>query len=129
MIEWFFILLFGHCLADTTFQTQVMARGKNRNNPIDLTRVPVGQKPVRLWSMWLTHHSMIHGGVVWLLTSNVYLGMIEAISHWIIDFFKCDGKYSPNVDQSLHLIMKVFYCIFLLSNESCNSLLQGGISI
>ncbi len=113
MIEWFFILLFGHCLADTSLQTSHMAKGKSRHNSIDVSRVPVGQKPMKLWYMWLTHHSMIHGGVVWLLTNNVYLGMIESISHWIIDFFKCDNKYNPIVDQLLHLGIKVIYCILI----------------
>lgn len=116
MIELFFILSFGHSLADTALQKSDMITGKRRSTAIDMSKVPKGQKPLKLWWMWLTHHSLIHGGVVWILTRNVYLGMVEFISHWIIDFFKSEGKYNPIVDQALHLIMKIIYCIIIVKN-------------
>ena len=113
IITWFWVLLAGHCLSDTSLQTNAMGGGKNRNKGIDYTRVPAGQKPLNLWYMWLTHHSCIHGLVVYLLTQNVYLGMIETLSHWIIDFFKCENKYGPHIDQMLHLLFKLGYAIYL----------------
>jgi len=113
-IKMFFMLVFGHCLADTALQPDPMAKGKFRNREIDMSRVPKGQKPLNLWAMWLTHHAMIQGGMTALITRNVWIGMIEAISHWIIDFFKCENKYNPNIDQLLHLGMKVIYCVILI---------------
>ena len=109
MLEWFFVFVFGHCLADTALQPVAMAKGKNRHTPIDLSVVPKGQKPLKLWGMWMTHHSMIHGGVVYLLTGSFLFGVMEATSHWAIDFFKSESKYDPYVDQALHLGMKIVY--------------------
>lgn len=108
-----FMLLFAHCISDTTFQTSFMAQGKVRNRPIDMSRVPAGQKPMNLWYMWLTHHAVIHGGMVALVTGRYEFGIIETISHWIIDFFKCEGKYNPVVDQLLHLGCKVVYIVLI----------------
>ncbi len=107
------LLTAGHCLADTTLQTDFMARGKKRTRKIDLSRVPEGQTPLNLWWMWLTHHAMIHGLVVAVLTGNPILGMIETTGHWVIDFCKGENYYSPYVDQSLHILMKVGYVIYL----------------
>lgn len=113
MLKLFFLLIFGHCLADTSLQTEFMAKGKNRNRPVDLSRVPPGQKPIKLWWMWLTHHAIIQGGVVCIITGSLLFGVMETISHWVIDFYKCESKYSPYEDQAMHLLMKVFYIILL----------------
>jgi len=112
-IYWFWLLVAGHCIADTTFQTDFMARGKNRHGVIDLSRVPKGQKPIRLWWMWLMHHAMVHGLIIYLLTGRPLLGMIETASHWIIDFGKCENWYNPYIDQLLHISMKVIYVIVI----------------
>ena len=114
LLAWIWILIAGHSLADTVFQPDAMGRGKNRNREIDLSRVPKGQKPLNLWPMWLTHHSLIHGLVVYLLTGKVFLGMIETCSHWIIDFGKCDNLYDPYMDQFLHIGVKVMYAMVLM---------------
>lgn len=111
MITMLLLLISGHCLADTALQPEKMEKGKNRNNPIDLSRVPKGQKPLKLWWMWLLHHSMIHGGIVYLITGNALCFVLEIVSHWVIDFFKCDNKYDPYVDQSLHIWMKTVYLL------------------
>jgi len=113
MINLFFLLVFGHCIADTSLQTDSMARGKSRHNPIDPNKVPKGQKPMKLWYMHLSHHSMVHGGIVYLLTGSFLFFYLEIISHWIIDFFKCESKYSPIEDQLLHLSMKSLYIVLL----------------
>jgi hypothetical protein len=107
ILETAFLLIVGHCLADTALQPTAMAIGKNRNRPIDPERVPPGQKPLNLWWMWLTHHSFIHGGVVFLITGSVFFGLYETYTHWMIDFFKCENKYSPLGDQLLHLVVKL----------------------
>lgn len=113
-LKLFFLLVFGHCLADTALQPDRMGRGKSRHNPIDMNRVPVGQKPIHLWWMQLTHHSMIHGGIVCIITGSLLFGIIEVMGHWIIDFFKCESKYSPYGDQALHLGMKLIYILLTI---------------
>ncbi len=112
-IQLLWLLIAGHCLADTALQPDVMAKGKRRQE-IDLSRVPKGQKPVNLRFFWMTHHAMIHGLIVCLITQNIYLGMAETILHWGIDYGKCENLYSPYGDQALHILTKVFYIIILL---------------
>ena len=90
-----------------------MGRGKNRNAKIDLSRVPNGQKPIHLWAMWLTHHAMVHGLIVYLLTGIPLLGMIETLSHWAIDFGKCENWYNPYMDQFLHIGFKIMYVVLI----------------
>lgn len=108
-----FLLICGHSLADTALQPDRMGRGKSRHNPIDLSKVPVGQKPLNLWAMQLTHHSLIQGLVVCIITQSLLFGVMEVISHWIIDFFKCENKYNPYVDQSFHISMKIVYTLLI----------------
>ena len=99
-----------------------MAKGKNRNREINWLKVPKGQPPMNLWIMWLTHHSMIHGlvtmGIIYLITRNLVfsciIGIIETVSHWIIDFGKCENWYNPIVDQLLHIGIKIWYVIALV---------------
>lgn len=110
-MEQLFLLICGHSLADGALQPTNMAKGKRRNAPIDMSKVPKGQKPMRLWWMWLCHHSLIHGGIVYLITNNIWFGLIETISHWVIDYFKSENVYNPNVDQGLHIGMKIIYCL------------------
>lgn len=114
MIKMLFLLVCGHCLADTALQPEKMEIGKNRNRPIDPSRVPPGQKVLKLWWMWLGHHAFIHAGVVCLVTGSLLFGIIEVISHWVIDFLKCDNWYTPYEDQIFHLGIKVIYVILYI---------------
>ena len=66
-LTFLFLMIACHCLADTALQSDFMAKGKNKNRPIDPARVPPGQKPLNLWYMWLTHHAMIQALVLWVL--------------------------------------------------------------
>lgn len=114
-METFFIVLFyllvAHALCDFSLQTEPMAKGKNRNRPIDLTSIPPGQKPQVVWYHWLTAHAFIHGGAVGIVTGVWWLGVLETIAHWTIDFFKCENKYGINTDQGLHLGCKLLWAI------------------
>ncbi len=118
-----FLFLCGHSLADAVMQTNTMALGKRRNKSIDMNKVPVGQKPMNLWYMWLTHHALIHGLIVWsivyLFTKNYIiattLGIFETVAHWIIDFLKSEGLFNPITDQLLHLGTKSIYIIYLMT--------------
>lgn len=105
----FLTLAAGHFLADYPLQPDAMARGKNRNTPIDLSKIPAGQKPATLWPWFLTAHAAVHGLTVLLLTFNAWFMLAEFILHWIIDYHKTGNKFGPHVDQSLHLACKASY--------------------
>ena len=95
----FFLLIFAHTLADTSLQTSSMARGKNRHRASDL----------HAWPFWLAAHSIIHGGLVYLVTGSLEYGIIEIVLHVLIDFFKCEKRYGCTIDQALHGICKLIY--------------------
>ena len=108
-VENFWQLLVGHALADFALQSDVMAKGKNRHVPVDLSKIPPGQKPMMVWPYWLVSHALIHGGVVAYITSNYYLGMAEAACHLVIDVLKCENITNIHVDQALHVACKAVW--------------------
>lgn len=106
-----FQFLVGHALADFVLQTEVMAKYKNWNNP---SPTPVGQAQMPCWLYWLSAHSLIHGGVVMLITGYPLLGIAEALLHGVIDYMKCDSVINLHVDQALHILCKVAWILILL---------------
>ena len=108
MFELLFLLLLGHAFADFVFQTDAMAKGKNRHNK---TTPPPGAVYQPSWYYWLTSHAFIHGGMVYFITGMFFLGLAELVCHWIIDFFKCENKYGIHVDQALHLTCKIIWLL------------------
>jgi hypothetical protein len=50
---------------------------------------------------------------VFLITGNVLLGLIETLSHWIVDFLKCEGRLSLHQDQAIHVAFKIIYAALL----------------
>jgi len=111
-LELFFKLYIAHALADFALQTDAMAKGKNRHNKPDY--IPAGQKFVPCWHYWLTAHALIHAGGVWWATGIMWLGLVELVMHWLIDFLKCEGLTNPNQDQFLHFVCRLAYCPFVL---------------
>lgn len=103
MIEVFALLVFAHALADYPLQGDFLARGKNRTAPI--LGVP--------WQHPLAAHSIIHGGLVGLITGSIWLGVAETICHAAIDDAKCRGKIGYHADQALHIICKVIWIVIL----------------
>ena len=61
------------------------------------------------WLYYLWGHGLMHGGGVYIVTGNVYLGLAEAVAHTIIDYLKCEGKFGMVVDQSLHMLCKLIW--------------------
>lgn len=108
-LETLFLLMVGHALADFVLQPEAMGYGKNRNSEIHDNE----QALFPHWGYWMTGHSLIHGGIVFLITGNVLLGIIETLTHWIIDFLKCEGKLSLHQDQTLHMVFKVLYAALI----------------
>jgi ABC-type transport system involved in cytochrome c biogenesis permease subunit len=104
MLTLVFFLLASHALFDFPLQGDVVAREKSRHSRSEL------QKHVP-WFYWLTAHAFCHALGVALVTGSVWLGLMELVSHWVIDFFKCEGRYSIHTDQTLHLLCKLAWAI------------------
>lgn len=99
-----FLFIVMHALLDFPLQGDAVAVNKNPNANTEL------QKHVP-WYYWLGSHAFVHGGGVWLITNSVFLGMCEVGAHFVIDYFKCKGKYSIHGDQMLHIACKVLWTI------------------
>lgn len=95
-----FLLLAAHAVCDYPLQGEAVAINKNRNAKTEL------QKHVP-WYYWLASHALMHGGAVALITGSAGLGLAETVAHFLIDFGKCEGKYSIHVDQYLHIACKI----------------------
>jgi len=113
MIELFLYLIMGHALADFALQPEVMAKGKNRNRPVDMSKIPPGQKIQTVWPYWLTSHALIHGGVVDLITGSFELALAETVIHWLIDFMKCENITGIHADQFFHALCKAAWVLML----------------
>lgn len=102
----FFALLVGHALVDYPLQAGPMATEKCRHSTSAL------QKAVP-WYYWLTAHALCHGGAVFLITQSLFLGVLETVVHWFIDFAKCEKWINVHVDQALHVACKIVWCILI----------------
>ena len=100
-------LILGHFVADFAIQTDTVAINKcpNNNSKININ-----------WSWWMTGHVSLHGLIVFLITGNSYLAFAEAIIHFLIDYLKCMGKFNLLIDQTLHIICKMIWVLFIISN-------------
>ena len=105
----FFQLLIGHAVADFVFQSDTMAIAKSRHGQLEKAH---GEN-FPPWYYWLTAHSLIHGGAVYLLTGNVVFGLIETVLHWSIDFTKQERWINFHQDQALHILCKILYCTLI----------------
>jgi hypothetical protein len=92
---------------DFPLQGDAVAINKNRHSKTEL------QKHIP-WYMWLTAHAFSHGFAVALITHNLFLGLMEVASHWIIDFFKCEKLFNIKADQALHILFKALYVCLLM---------------
>lgn len=104
-VELFAALIVAHAICDYPLQGDFLAKAKNRTAPI--AGVP--------WQQALGAHAIIHGGAVGLLTGVWWLGVAEAVAHWIIDDAKCCGVFTFNQDQLLHVAFKAFWVTLALA--------------
>lgn len=93
-----FLLVFGHCLADYALQSPEMQHAKNST-----------KNPKEIWIPVLFAHSMIHAGIVYLITFKLGLAIYQLVVHFIIDDLKCrgkltDGRFPFAKDQFLHIL-------------------------
>lgn len=102
----FFALLVGHAIADFPLQAGPMAAEKCRHSTSALQRaVP--------WFYWLSAHALVHGGFVYGITGSLFLGLLETVVHWLIDFAKCENWFGIHVDQALHVGCKAVWCVLI----------------
>ena len=116
LLDALFLLVFGHALADFVLQPEAMGYGKNRNDKIHDTEHSLFPN----WWYWLTAHSLVHGGVVYLISATLLgasaallLGIVETVAHWLTDFSKCENWISVHQDQAIHISLKVLYAFLI----------------
>lgn len=97
----FWWLLCGHALCDYPLQGDFLAKGKNHKAP----------NPGVPWWICLAAHALIHGGAVAVVTGSAILGVLEFSIHCLIDYGKCDGWYSFEIDQGFHVVCKIAWAI------------------
>ena len=131
IIETFLVLWFLHALADFTFQTEIMAKLKNRNTDkkrkdlwiyeqnevipaMRTLHIPDGQKYQLTWYYWLSAHALIQGGLIYIIFGNLWIFIMEIIAHFTMDFIKCSGKTNIHQDQVMHISLRVLYTSILV---------------
>lgn len=105
------LLVVAHCLCDFPLQGEFLSRAKRRGGVVG---VP--------WWIALTAHAIIHAGAVWIITGLAFVGLIELVAHWLIDYWKCSrGDFGTAeqealfaLDQALHLACKFGYVVGLV---------------
>lgn len=99
MIARILLLFAGHALCDYPLQGEFLAKGKNHKAPI----------PGVPFYHCLLAHSLIHAGMVYLVTRSIWLAFAELIIHTITDWSKCQGLVSFNQDQAVHYACKILW--------------------
>jgi hypothetical protein len=108
LFETFFLLLFGHFLADFPLQGEYLSRTKDPT-----------QNEFGIWFISMFAHSMIHAGIVFVLTGSTALAGLMLITHFFIDYAKCQGWFGTGQigyvrDQMFHylilFLIAVVYC-------------------
>ncbi len=94
-----------HALADFPLQGDYLAKQKNRKQADSFS----------VWVIALSAHSMIQAGGVWLVSGSLAFGMVELVTHALIDVGKGEGRFGIVTDQLLHLGCKVVYALLLTS--------------
>ena len=110
-IELFLQFLVVHVILDFILQPDIMAAAKSRHSKYH----EHGNRDFPAWYYWLGAHSLAHGGGVYLITGNMWLGLLEAALHALIDYLKCERITSLDQDQALHVACKIGYCVWLLN--------------
>ncbi len=101
-----FWMIFGHVVADFALQSDTMAVEKNRH-------LNDGKKGVP-WYYWMWAHSLIHGGLVAIITHSAILGLAEMVCHAVLDILKCEKLTNIHVDQLGHVLCKVVWILIVL---------------
>jgi hypothetical protein len=99
MLARLLLLFAGHALCDYPLQGDFLAKAKNHKlNPHG-------------WPRDLIAHTLIHAGMVFLITRSLWFALAELVIHTVTDYAKCDGRISSNVDQAIHYACKVLWAV------------------
>ncbi len=109
LLSIFTFLIASHFVADYVFQTDAIAVGKNHKISKEHLTVP--------WYYWLFAHSVVHALGVYFVTQSISLFYLELVSHFAIDFSKCNKWIGLHTDQFLHIACKVLYVFIIFSNK------------
>lgn len=102
-IQLFLTLIAGHYLADFALQPDIIAKQK-----ANALKTAMGTHV-------LTAHAAIHGLVAGLISQNFTVGIVVALTHWVIDFGKAAKRwYGINIDQALHITVILLIILFLV---------------
>jgi hypothetical protein len=94
------LLLFaGHALCDYPLQGPFLSEAKNQKKPI----------PGVPWYQALTAHSLIHAGMVYLVTGVYVFAICEFVVHFWTDYAKSEQKLTFNQDQAIHYVFKILW--------------------
>lgn len=113
--ELLFVLLAGHAVGDFALQTEWVATNKNRWIRLGFPKEEQ-KKMLVIWPHLLTAHCLHHGLIVYLITSNFHLSLVEIALHWITDFGKNEKWFDFHVDQMIHMGTKVLYTVLITMN-------------
>lgn len=91
--ETLFALFIGHALADYPLQGPFLSAAKRIKGPGGIYALAL--------------HGAIHGGFVWVITGNVWLGLAEMVIHAMIDRAKVGRLINFKTDQLLHGACKI----------------------
>jgi hypothetical protein len=103
-----FLLLAGHALGDFSLQTEWVAMHKDRHSRLRMSAEERANALV-IWPHLLTAHSLIHGGIVFMITGKLSLALAETAVHWITDYAKCERWFNFHVDQGIHVLTKLIW--------------------
>ena len=107
MIEKFVWMIFAHALGDMALQTEFMGKYKSKLYPFHSN----GREFPHFWVFVLSSHALTCGAVVAIITGLWWLGVLEAIFHWIIDYMSTNRRITFWQDQTLHLFSKIVWVI------------------
>ena len=106
-----FKLLISHFLCDFALQTPWIAQNKNRHNAPKDNALPPGQQPQTIWPYVLTAHAMIHAGGTWVAMGEPLAAGFMFLTHWALDYMKCENLWGFHTDQFMHLSVLVILCL------------------
>lgn len=107
-----FLLIGGHFIGDFAMQTEWVATNKNPHARERFSNEEQKNMEV-IWPWLMSAHAFIHGIIVYLITHNLWIGILETALHWATDFFKCARIYGFSTDQFLHLAVKFIWVILI----------------
>jgi len=99
----FLVLAMAHFVCDFVLQNDRMAVEKVKGHDITLN-----------WRYWLTAHAAAHGFAVALITGLPSLGLLEWVSHFMIDYIKGKERISLFQDQGLHIACKAAWALMIV---------------